>query len=59
MVAHWTVFVRKGTTETSRVCTIVSCRAASPEHGFLVLIRVGTSSSSLEICAHIETLRLT
>ena len=59
MVAHWTVFVRKGTTETSRVCTIVSCRAVSPEHGFLVLMRVGTSSSSLEICAHIETLRLT
>lgn len=59
MVAHWTVFVRKGITETSRVYTIVSCRAASPEHGFLVLIRVGTSSSSLEICAHIETLRLT
>ena len=58
MVAHWTAFVRKGTTETSRVCTIVSCRAASPEHGFLVLIGVGTSSSSLEICAHIETLRL-
>ena len=55
MVAHWTVFVRKGTTETSRS---VSCRAASPEHGFLVLIRVRTSSS-LEICAHIETLRLT
>ena len=59
MVAHWTVFVRKGITETSRVYTIVSCRAASPEHGFLVLIRVRTSSSSLEICAHIETLRLT
>lgn len=58
MVAHWTVFVRKGITKTSRVYTIVSCRAASPEHGFLVLIRVGTSSS-LETCAHIETLRLT